>query len=105
LSLFSFSPKDDQQIAEIIEPLVASLEPKFEMSSHGAVGDENTQKKPIPFEQQEENAIHDFYDPMEDYLEDFLISKLIFTSCKCELLYYLFSCFSVLCLIKYGRQF
>jgi hypothetical protein len=49
LSLFYFSPKDDQQFAEIIEPLVVSLEPKVEMSSHGAVRDENTQKKPILF--------------------------------------------------------
>ena len=42
--MFSFSPKYHQQIVCIIEPLVSSLEREVEMRSHGAVGDENTQK-------------------------------------------------------------
>jgi len=43
--MFSFSPKYDQQIVHIIEPLVSSLEQEVEMSNHGAVGDENTQNR------------------------------------------------------------
>jgi len=43
--MFSFSPNYDQQIVDIIEPLVSSLKREVEMSSHGGVGDENTQNK------------------------------------------------------------
>ena len=45
LSMISFSPNYDQQIVDIIEPLVSSLKREVEMSSHGGVGDENTQNK------------------------------------------------------------
>ena len=43
--MFSFSPNYDQQIVDIIEPLVSSLEREVEMSNHAGVGDENTQNK------------------------------------------------------------
>ena len=43
--MFSFSPNYDQHIVDITKPLVYSLEREVEMSSHGGVGNENTQNK------------------------------------------------------------
>ena len=60
--MISFSPNYDQQIVDVIDPLVSSLEWEFEMSIHGEVGDENTKKKFISFEQQKYIVVHDFYE-------------------------------------------
>ena len=45
LSMFSFSPNDDQHIVDIIEPFVSSIEREVEMINHGGVGDENKQHR------------------------------------------------------------
>ena len=56
-----FSPNYDQQIVDVIDPLVSSLEREVEMSIHGEVGDENTKKQITSFEQQKYIVVHDFY--------------------------------------------
>ena len=59
--MISFSPNYDQHIVDVIDPLVSSLEWEVQMSIHGEVGDESTQKYIISFEQQKDIVVHDFY--------------------------------------------